>query len=150
MRVNGSYINGAAVVGDKPKLSVVNPATGDKCAEFEDCGVDELNTAVAAAKAAFDGKWGSYTVKQRAAVMLKIHALINKHATELAQLIVEENGKNLAEALADVAKGNETVEWACSLPQLIGGRKLEVRHLWPSTAPLPTIKHICNAPSHCL
>ena len=49
-----------------------------------------------------------------------------KHSNELAQMIVDENGKNFAEALADVAKGNETVEWACSLPQLAPGRHLEV------------------------
>jgi len=36
-----------------------------------------------------------------------------KHTPELAQMIVDENGKNFGEAVADVAKGNETVEWAC-------------------------------------
>ena len=36
-----------------------------------------------------------------------------------AELVVAENGKNKAEALASVAKGNETVEWACSMPQLM-------------------------------
>jgi malonate-semialdehyde dehydrogenase (acetylating) / methylmalonate-semialdehyde dehydrogenase len=58
--------------------------------------------------------------------MLKLHSLISQHAVELANLIVLENGKNLTEALADVAKGNETIEYACSLPQLAAGRKLEV------------------------
>jgi malonate-semialdehyde dehydrogenase (acetylating) / methylmalonate-semialdehyde dehydrogenase len=58
--------------------------------------------------------------------MLKLHSLINEHAHELAQLIVLENGKNWTEALADVAKGNETIEYACSLPQLAAGRTLQV------------------------
>lgn len=40
-----------------------------------------------------------------------------------ADLVVEENGKNKAEALASVAKGNETVEWTCSMPQLMQARK---------------------------
>jgi len=53
--------------------------------------------------------------------MLKFHALVRTHAAELARLIVLENGKNFAEALADVAKGNETVEYACTLPQLSRG-----------------------------
>ena len=73
--------------------------------------------AVAAAKAAFPA-WSSLTVKRRAAVMFKYHELLDKHADELADIVVMENGKNKAEALASVAKGNETVEWACSLPQL--------------------------------
>ena len=56
------------------------------------------------------------------ALMLKVHALVQSNAKELAQLIVLENGKNMTEALADVAKGNETVEYACSLPQLMQGK----------------------------
>ena len=54
--------------------------------------------------------------------MLKFHSLIRQNANELADLIVLENGKNKTEALADVAKGNETVEYACSLPQLMQGK----------------------------
>jgi hypothetical protein len=58
--------------------------------------------------------------------MFKFHDLVDRHSQELAQLVVQENGKNIVEALADVAKGNETVEWAASLPQMAGGRVLEV------------------------
>lgn len=71
-------------------------------------------------------QWSALTIKQRAAIIFKLHSLIEAHSTELAQIIVKENGKNIVEALADVAKGNETVEWASSLPQLAGGRILEV------------------------
>ena len=63
-------------------------------------------------------KWSNMTVKSRASIMLKFHSLIRQNATELAKLIVLENGKNITEALADVAKGNETVEYACSLPHM--------------------------------
>jgi malonate-semialdehyde dehydrogenase (acetylating)/methylmalonate-semialdehyde dehydrogenase len=66
------------------------------------------------------------TIKARAAIMLKFHGLVRDNAHELAQLIVHENGKNMNEALADVAKGNETVEYACSLPQLAQGQMLRV------------------------
>lgn len=58
--------------------------------------------------------------------MLKFHSLIKAHADELSDLIVLENGKNKTEALADVAKGNETVEYACSLPQVAQGKILGV------------------------
>lgn len=51
--------------------------------------------------------------------MFRFHHLLEAHRHELAELVVRENGKNITEALASVAKGNETVEWACSLPQLI-------------------------------
>ena len=59
--------------------------------------------------------------------MFRFHALMDEHSQELAELVSKENGKNIAEALASVAKGNETVEWACSLPQLCQGKILQVR-----------------------
>ena len=65
-------------------------------------------------------------MKARAAFMFKLHMLINDNAQELAEIIVKENGKNITEALADVAKGNETAEWATGLPSIAIGRKLEV------------------------
>lgn len=70
--------------------------------------------------------YGVWEQKARAAIMFRFHHLLETHAEELAALVVKENGKNRAEALASVAKGNETVEWACSLPQLIQGRTLQV------------------------
>lgn len=62
--------------------------------------------------------WSELTHKSRAAIMFRFHHLMETHADELADIVVRENGKNKAEALASVAKANETVEWACSLPQL--------------------------------
>jgi len=58
--------------------------------------------------------------------MYRFHHLLEVHADELADLVVRENGKNKTEALASVAKGNETVEWACSLPQVAQVRVLVV------------------------
>ena len=58
--------------------------------------------------------------------MEEFQRLIEKHALELAKLIVLENGKNINEALAEVAKGNETVSYACSLPSIAQGKTLQV------------------------
>ena len=58
--------------------------------------------------------------------MMKFYSLVVQHSDELAKIIVEENGKNYTEAMADVAKGNETVEWACGMSQIFAGRILEV------------------------
>jgi malonate-semialdehyde dehydrogenase (acetylating) / methylmalonate-semialdehyde dehydrogenase len=86
---------------------------------------EDIKKAVESAREAFKS-WSSMTIKARAAIMLKFHALIRDNAQELANLIVQENGKNMTEALADVAKGNETVEYACSLPQLAQGNTSQV------------------------
>jgi len=66
------------------------------------------------------------TAKARASILLKVHHLISESADELAEIIMKEHGKNRAEALAEIAKGLETVEYAASIPQLISGRIQEV------------------------
>jgi methylmalonic acid semialdehyde dehydrogenase len=66
------------------------------------------------------------TIKQRTSIMMKFYSLIVQHSEELSELIVAENGKNYTEAMADIAKGNETVEWACGMSQIFAGRILEV------------------------
>lgn len=106
-------------------LPVVSPANEEVIAHVPLSKAHHLEEAVNIGQRAFE-EWSNVTIKQRAAIMLKFHSLMDTHSQELAELIVKENGKNIVEALADVAKGNETVEWACSLPQLAAGRILEV------------------------
>jgi methylmalonic acid semialdehyde dehydrogenase len=102
-------------------IPVINPSTSSQIANVAISNSTDVNNAVTAAHNAFTS-WSRLTVKARSAIMLKFHSLIRENANELAELIVLENGKNKTEALADVAKGNETVEYACSLPQLMQGK----------------------------
>lgn len=104
---------------------VFSPIDGSVIGRVALSSKDDVNEAVSAASVAFES-WSKLTIKTRAAIMMKFHALVKEHARELAELIVKENGKNITEALADVAKGNETVEYACSLPQLAQGKILRV------------------------
>lgn len=109
-------------------MDVINPSNGAVIGKVGLSTVEDVDTAVQAAQIAFT-TWSDptqYTIKARAAILMKFHALVKQHQQELAELIVMENGKNMTEALADVAKGNETVEYACSLPQLAQGKKLQV------------------------
>jgi methylmalonic acid semialdehyde dehydrogenase len=106
-------------------VNIEDPATGETVGKVMDSSEAEIAAVVDAAQAAFPG-WSGKTMKARVAIMMKFHYLINEHAQELAELVVLENGKNMVEALADIAKGNETVEWACSLPQIAQGKWLEV------------------------
>ena len=116
-----NYIDGAVVPPSTNEyLSVCNPASSAKIGKVALSSSQDVDRAVEAASKAFES-WSSRTVKSRAAIMLKFHSLVRQNSHELAALIVAENGKNYTEALADVAKGNETVEYACSLPQLMQG-----------------------------
>mmetsp|Transcript_17915 Transcript_17915/g.24672 ORF Transcript_17915/g.24672 Transcript_17915/m.24672 type:complete len:560 (-) Transcript_17915:355-2034(-) len=121
-----NYINGSFVPPAKSSyLPVTSPTTSKQVGSVALSGKEDVEAAVAAASAAFPS-WSKLTIKSRVAIMLKFHNLVRENATELAKLIVLENGKNMTEALADVAKGNETVEYACSLPQLAQGKTLQV------------------------
>ena len=88
-------------------INVTNPATNEVLSKVPLSTKQDLDAAVAHAQTAFKS-WSALTIKARAALMFKLHMLINDNAQELAEIIVKENGKNITEALADVAKGNET------------------------------------------
>ncbi|GBG33263.1 Aldehyde dehydrogenase [Hondaea fermentalgiana] len=106
-------------------MDVTSPADGSVCAKVAVSGTADVDAAVTAAKKALP-QWKGLTIKSRAACMFKLHHLVQEHALELATLCTLENGKTIAESLAEVAKGNETIEWACSLPQLAQGNILQV------------------------
>lgn len=106
-------------------IDVIAPADNSVCARVANSNTADVAVAVAAAKAAFPA-WKSLTIKSRAKIMFKFHHLMDENKERLARLIVKENGKNMAEAMAEVAKGNETVEWATSLPQMAQGHSLQV------------------------
>jgi acyl-CoA reductase-like NAD-dependent aldehyde dehydrogenase len=58
--------------------------------------------------------------------LTQFKALVEQHVDELAEIASAEHGKNVFECKQSIAKGNETVEYACCLPQLIQGRNLQV------------------------
>jgi acyl-CoA reductase-like NAD-dependent aldehyde dehydrogenase len=55
---------------------------------------------------------------------MKLHGLMEDNAMKLAEMVMKENGKNIAESLASVAKGNETCEWASTLPSVAQGKHM--------------------------
>lgn len=106
-------------------MDVTSPVDGAVIGRVAVSAPADVEFAVAAAEAAYPA-WASRTVKSRAAVMFRFHELLASHAEEIAGLVTAESGKNHGEALASIAKGNETVEYACSLPQLCQGKIEEV------------------------
>lgn len=126
VRTCDNFIGGAFTAPSTGKyLDVTSPANGAVCAQVALSGAADVAAAVEHAQTALPA-WRGLTVKSRAGIMIKLHHLMQLHAEELAELVVLENGKTKGEALAEVAKGNETLEWACSLPQLAQGRILQV------------------------
>lgn len=99
---------------------VTNPATGEVIAEVGFAGREDVDRAVAAAKAAA-AAWRATPLSGRAEVMFTLRELIARNRKRLAEVISQENGKTIADALGEVARGLENVEFACSIPNVLKG-----------------------------
>ncbi len=99
---------------------VFNPATGEASATLLLSSGDEVNAAGAAAKKALPA-WAATTPMKRARVMFRFKELLEKHADELARLISQEHGKVHDDALGELARGIDCVDFACGVPQLLKG-----------------------------
>lgn len=121
-----NYINGRFVASSSNKvLDVISPVDGSFLSQVPLSTSEDLDTAVAAAKAAFLS-WSRTPIKERVQVFFRYKALLEKHIDELAKLCTEENGKTYGESVAEIEKCIELTEFATSLPQLIQGEILEV------------------------
>jgi malonate-semialdehyde dehydrogenase (acetylating) / methylmalonate-semialdehyde dehydrogenase len=119
------YINGGLVDGGEARTQpVYNPATGMQSGILPLGGVDEVNAAVAAARAAFP-EWSATPPLRRARVMFKLRELIEANADALAAQITAEHGKTHSDALGEVSRGLEVVEFACGIPHLLKGETTE-------------------------
>jgi malonate-semialdehyde dehydrogenase (acetylating) / methylmalonate-semialdehyde dehydrogenase len=121
LRTIGHWIGG----GDSPASStrtapVYDPATGERQAEVVLADAADVDRAVQAARTAFE-TWGDVSVTRRARVMFKFRELVAEHADELARVISSEHGKVLADAKGEVIRGQEVVEYACGVAQLLKG-----------------------------
>jgi malonate-semialdehyde dehydrogenase (acetylating) / methylmalonate-semialdehyde dehydrogenase len=112
--------HGSAVAGAARTGPVYNPGTGAQLGDLPFADAEAVGGAVATAKAAAKG-WGDTSLSGRAEVMFQIRASLREHKDELAGLIVMENGKTAADALGEVGRGLESVEFACGIPQLLQG-----------------------------
>ncbi|HEY6563967.1 MAG TPA: CoA-acylating methylmalonate-semialdehyde dehydrogenase [Pirellulaceae bacterium] len=99
---------------------VHNPSTGEVIARVPFCGPEEVDQVVSAAAAAF-ASWHETPVIERARVMFRFHALMDRQLDDLARLITREHGKTFAEAQAEMKRGLEMVEFCCGIPSLLAG-----------------------------
>ena len=97
-----------------------DPATGAVTGSVDFASVKEVDDAVAAAAAAFPG-WRAASVAKRTTVLFAFRELVNQHKDELAALIVAEHGKVHSDALGEVARGLEVVEFACGIGTILKG-----------------------------
>lgn len=105
-------------------LAVVNPATGEALGRVPVSSAQDTGAAVDAAAAAFPG-WRETPPNDRVQYLFKFRNLLEQHQEELARSITEECGKTFGEALAEVRRGIENVDFACGIPVLMQGYNSE-------------------------
>jgi malonate-semialdehyde dehydrogenase (acetylating) / methylmalonate-semialdehyde dehydrogenase len=99
---------------------VTNPATGEVTGEVALGNVDDARAVVDAAVAAFPA-WRDTSLAKRTAVLFNFRELLNARKEELARILTAEHGKVFADALGEVTRGQEVVEFACGIPHLLKG-----------------------------
>jgi malonate-semialdehyde dehydrogenase (acetylating)/methylmalonate-semialdehyde dehydrogenase len=121
MRTIENAYGGKKIASASPRFSnVFNPATGEATARLPLSTVEEINAVVAAAKAASVG-WGATPPMKRVAPMFRFKDLLQKNADAIARAISEEHGKTHPDALGELQRGLEVVDFACGIPHLIKG-----------------------------
>ena len=108
----------------KSWIPVTNPATGLVIAEAPATLTEEVNRAVASAKAAFES-WREVPVPERARLMLNYQHLLKQNHDDIAEILSQETGKTFADAKGDVWRGIEVVEHACNISSLMMGETVE-------------------------
>ncbi len=124
-RIISHYIAGQHQAGSGTRTTpVFNPATGRVQAEVVLAEQADVDAVVAAASVAFPA-WSDTAPLRRARILFKFKMLLEARQDELAALISSEHGKVHADALGEVTRGLEVVEFACGIPQLLKGEYTE-------------------------
>ncbi|HVM29473.1 MAG TPA: CoA-acylating methylmalonate-semialdehyde dehydrogenase [Candidatus Limnocylindrales bacterium] len=115
------WINGRIVEGASGRQGpVFDPATGRQAKNVDLASVDEVDAAVRAAEDAFPA-WRATSISKRTEIMFRIRNLVDQRRKELAAILTAEHGKVPSDALGEIARGLENLEFACSIPTLLKG-----------------------------
>jgi malonate-semialdehyde dehydrogenase (acetylating)/methylmalonate-semialdehyde dehydrogenase len=121
MKTISHWINGTVVSEKSDKTGeVFNPATGQICATVEFASTATVDKAVTVATDAF-ASWRHSSLTKRTQVLFAFRELVNQNKEKIAALITQEHGKVLSDALGEVTRGLEVVEFACGIPHLLKG-----------------------------
>jgi len=115
------WIGGKRVDGTSGRSGAVyNPALGVQSGAVDLASVEEIDAAVQNAAEAWES-WRTMSLAKRAELFFRIRELFHAHREDLAKLLTAEHGKVLSDAMGEVARGLEVIEFACGIPTLIKG-----------------------------
>ncbi|MBX7431406.1 CoA-acylating methylmalonate-semialdehyde dehydrogenase [Mycobacterium sp. Y57] len=115
------WVNDEIFAGASDRTApVTNPATGEVTGQVALASVEDAQAVIDAAAAAFPA-WRDTSLAKRTQVLFRFRELLNERKGELAAIITAEHGKVLSDALGEVSRGQEVVEFACGIPHLLKG-----------------------------
>jgi malonate-semialdehyde dehydrogenase (acetylating)/methylmalonate-semialdehyde dehydrogenase len=114
-------VGGVTVEGTSGRTSAVyNPATGEQSAELALASIAEVDAAIANSLEAFQ-EWQHASIAVRTKLMFAYRDLVNRNADEIARRLTAEHGKVTSDALGEVARGLENIEYACGIAEMLKG-----------------------------
>jgi malonate-semialdehyde dehydrogenase (acetylating)/methylmalonate-semialdehyde dehydrogenase len=115
------WIDGAEYPSKSGRTSpVYDPALGVQTKEVALANSAEIQAAISSAKKAFPA-WRDLSIAGRQAILFRFRELLNARKPELAEIITSEHGKVLSDAMGEISRGQEVVEFACGIPHLLKG-----------------------------
>ncbi|RQG89726.1 CoA-acylating methylmalonate-semialdehyde dehydrogenase [Natrarchaeobius chitinivorans] len=119
-----NYVDGEWVSPEgEGDIVTTNPATGETLATVPFSSSDDVDSAVRVANDAFE-EWSALPVEERIQPLFELKSLLEDHQDELAEILVRDHGKTLAEARGELRRGIENVEVACGIPSMMQGGAL--------------------------
>src|ERR687888_2134598 len=115
------WIGGRTVEGESGRSGpVYNPARGVQTGAVDFATAEEVDRAVQAAKAAFPA-WRATSLSKRTAILFRVRDLVDRRREDIARFLTAEHGKVLSDAMGEVARGLEVIEYCCGIPELLKG-----------------------------
>ena len=121
METVNHWIDGREFVSKSNRTApVFDPALGIETKRVALANAEEINKAILSARKAFPG-WRDTSLAKRQSIIFNFRELLNKKKEELAEIITSEHGKVLSDALGEITRGQEVVEFAVGIPHLMKG-----------------------------
>jgi malonate-semialdehyde dehydrogenase (acetylating)/methylmalonate-semialdehyde dehydrogenase len=115
------WIGGRTVEGESGRSGpVFDPALGKQTGAVDFATAEEVDAAVQAAKRAFES-WHAMSLSKRTAIFFEIRELAHQRHEKIARILTAEHGKVLSDAIGEVARGLEVIEYCCGIPELLKG-----------------------------